>query len=136
VAEGFVDGAAGDPPAPAPKASPRKEDEEGGPWESEVVVRRLGGARLPVEVLVQWSDGSETREAWDGKDRWQRFRYAGQKKIVRAVVDPERKLALDVDPANNSWVDEKGVARRAASKWSARFLFWLQNLMELHMVLG
>jgi hypothetical protein len=51
-------------------------------------------------------------------------------------VDPDRKLALDVNPANNSWVAESGVPRRAARKLSARFLLWLQNLLELHTVLG
>jgi hypothetical protein len=52
------------------------------------------------------------------------------------VVDPERRIALDVNPANNSWVDEKGSAPRAARKWAARWMFWLQNLLELHTVLG
>jgi hypothetical protein len=58
--------------------------------------------------------------------------------VRRVVVDPERRLALDVNPANNSWVDdaEKAAARRAARKWAARWMFWLQNLLELHTVLG
>ncbi len=51
-------------------------------------------------------------------------------------MDPEGRLALDVNPTNNAWRDEQGLARRAATKWSARFLFWLQNLLELHSVLG
>jgi hypothetical protein len=56
--------------------------------------------------------------------------------VTRAVVDPERKIMLDTNPANNSWVDEEGVARRAATKWAARWMFWLQHLLELHTVLG
>ena len=48
----------------------------------------------------------------------------------------EKRIALDVNPGNNGWRDEKGLSRRAASKLSARFLFWLQNLLELHSVLG
>ena len=78
----------------------------------------------------------ERRETWDGRDRWTRFRYREPVKIARVVVDPDRKLALDVDPANNSWTADSGVARRAALKLSARFLLWLQNLLELHTVLG
>jgi hypothetical protein len=54
--------------------------------------------------------------------------------VTRAVVDPAGKIALDVNPANNSWVDEKGVARRAAHKWTLRYLLWLQHLLELHTV--
>jgi hypothetical protein len=33
-------------------------------------------------------------------------------------------------------VEEEGRARRAALKWSARWMFWLQNLLELHAILG
>ncbi len=57
-------------------------------------------------------------------------------KVVRAVVDPERKIAIDVNPANNSWWDEDGVSRRAGTKWAARFLLWLQNLLELQALFG
>ena len=60
----------------------------------------------------------------------------GQVRVGLAVSDPERKIALDIDPSNNAWIDEDGIARRAAAKWAARFLFWLQNLLELQMLLG
>ena len=96
----------------------------------------LREARLPVELRVEFADGTVVEERWDGQYRWQRFRYPGHAKVRRATVDPEGKIALDVNPANNSWVDEKGVARRAATKWSARFLLWLQTLLETHLVLG
>jgi hypothetical protein len=46
-------------------------------------------------------------------------------------VDPEGKIAIDVDPSNNSWVDETPEAPRAALKWSSRWMFWIQNLFEL-----
>jgi hypothetical protein len=127
---GFGDGEAGRPPLTPPSES----DRDQAPWEAEVELRRLGGARLPVELLVQFEGGATASERWDGKDRWQRFRYP--RKVVRAAVDPDAKLALDVDPSNNAWVEERGVARRAAFKWSARFLLWLQHLLELHTVLG
>ena len=132
---GFVEGPDGAPVA-VPSPSPSPGDDAKGPYESEVTVRRLGEVRLPVEVQVEWSDGRVRRETWDGRDRWKRFRYRETVKVSRVVVDPDRKLALDVDPANNSWTSEEGVSRRAASKWSARFLLWLQNLLELHTVLG
>jgi Peptidase family M1 domain len=110
--------------------------QESGPFDPEVVVRRLGEARLPVELRVEFADGKVVDESWDGQYRWRRFVYPRHAKVRRATVDPEGKIALDVNPANNSWVDDKGVARRAASKWSARFLLWLQTFLELHMVLG
>lgn len=130
-AEGFVEDRGGEP-----VFAPAAEDGAAASWESEVTLQRLGEVRMPVELLVEFSDGRRLRESWDGRYRWTRFRYAGPAKVVRAVVDPDRKLALDVDPSNNSWIDETGQSRRAATKWAARFLFWLQNLLELHTVLG
>jgi hypothetical protein len=114
----------------------RGERDAQGAWESEVTVRRLGEVRLPVELLVEFEDGRAQRESWDGQERWRRFRYQGAARGTRAALDPERKIALDVNPANNTWVEERGAARRAARKWSGRWLFWLQNLLELHLVLG
>jgi hypothetical protein len=133
VLRGFKDGADGRP-VPAPSLPERDEDE--GPFEPEVTLLRLGEVRLPVELAVEFEDGKVARETWDGQDRWKRFSYPGPAGVRRAVVDPEGKLAVDVNPANNSWVDEDGLSERAAAKWSARFLFWLQNLLELHAVLG
>ena len=102
---------------------------------STVDIRRWGGGVFPVEVRVTFADGRTADEGWDGRARWTRFRYVGKPAVRRAVVDPRRKLALDVNPANNSWVEEKGLARRAARKWATRWMFWLQNLLELQTVL-
>jgi hypothetical protein len=119
-------------PPPRERADP-----EQGPFDSEVVVERLGGMRLPVEIAVHFTDGRVVYERWDGQYRWARFRYHGQAKVRAAEVDPFGKIALDVDPGNNSWVDDNlPVARRAASKWAMRWMFWLQNLLELHTLLG
>jgi hypothetical protein len=104
-------------------------------FESRVTVLRRGEVLLPVELRVELADGRAVAETWDGRDRWARFRYEGAK-VVRAVVDPDRKIAIDVEPSNNEWIADERPARRAATKWSARYLFWLQNLLELHAVAG
>jgi hypothetical protein len=104
-------------------------------WRSRVTVLRHGGARMPVEVRIDLADGRSVNELWDGRDRWKRYEYTGAR-VVRATVDPDGKIAIDVVPANNEWIEEKGPARRAATKWAARWMFWIQNLLELHMVVG
>ena len=55
---------------------------------------------------------------------------------MRAVVDPDRKIAIDVDPVNNEWIADDGPAWRASTKWAARFLLWLQTFLELQTVAG
>ena len=129
--EGYLEGPDGRLTLATPP--PDGEARADAPTDAEVVVRRLGGVRLPVEMLVEFADGRVVTTNWDGQDRWTRLRYPGAR-VKRAVVDPAGKIALDVNPSNNSWVDERGAARRAARKWSARFLLWLQHLLELHTV--
>ena len=120
----------------APEAPPEDEADTAGPdWTSRVTVMRLGEVRMPVEVRVELADGGTVKELWDGRDRWTRFEYTGAKAVV-AIVDPDGKIAIDVDRSNNEWMDKSGPARRAATKWAARWMFWLQNLLELHMVVG
>ncbi|HVD76085.1 MAG TPA: hypothetical protein VNH43_00685, partial [Vicinamibacteria bacterium] len=133
--EGYGEAPDGVPLLSLPRTDAR-EDEDKVSWESEVTVRRMGGVKMPVDILVTFTDGRTVTETWDGQYRWMRFRYRGAAKVERADVDPERKLAIDVDPANNIWVDEHGWSRRSALKWSARWMFWLQNLLETHMVIG
>ena len=134
--QGYLDGPSGTVLAP-PRADDEKEKEDDDrPFDSEVTVLRLGGVRLPVEVRVDFEDGRSVREAWDGQYRWARFRYHGAARVVAATVDPENRIVLDVNPANNGWVEEKGQAKRAAAKWAARWMFWFQHLLEMHAVLG
>ncbi len=104
-------------------------------FESQVTVVRNGGVRLPVELRVEFEDGRSLVERWDGQDRWRRFEYQGAK-VVQAIVDPDRKIAIDVDPVNNEWIAEEGPAWRASTKWAARFLLWLQTFLELQTAAG
>jgi len=129
---GYREGTAGEPVLVA-SPTPETTEEEDGEKTYEVTVRRLGGVRLPVEIAVDFEDGQRRVEHWDGQDRWRRFEY--EEKVVAARVDPDRKIALDVNPTNNHWVEEKGTARRGASKAALRFMLWLQTLLELHVVL-
>jgi hypothetical protein len=135
VLAGYTEGPDGRPALVPPSTAPAGQGLRGEVFDSEVIVRRLGGVRLPVEIRVEFTDGRVVNETWDGQYRWARFRYPGAK-VRAADVDPYGKIAIDVDPANNSWADNAPVARRAASKWAVRWMFWLQNLLELHTLLG
>ena len=103
-------------------------------YESEVLVRRLGEVKIPVDVLVVFEDGSEIRETWDGDYRWKKFRYSGPSRIAKAVVDPEFKLVIDVNRTNNSLVRRPN--KIAPYKWVSRWLLWLQHAMEFFTVFG
>jgi len=96
-------------------------------WESEVVVRRLGGVRLPVVTELVFADGRRARARWDGQERWVRFRVRGPR-LAYAEVDPDETLLLDVDRINNSRRVEPD--RRAARRWGQRVRFWIQSFLE------
>jgi hypothetical protein len=103
-------------------------------YQSEVLVRRLGEVKIPVEVLVIFEDGSEIREQWDGDYRWKKFRYSRPNRVSRAVVDPEFKLVIDVNRTNNSMARKPN--KVAPIKWTSRWLIWLQHAMEFFTLFG
>ena len=92
-----------------------------------VVARRLAAGQFPVDVLVTFSNGEQARESWSGQGRWQVFTFDRPVKAVSAQIDPERRLLLDTNYTNNSKVVEPAT-ERAATKWTLRWLVWLQDL--------
>ncbi|HJU43193.1 MAG TPA: M1 family metallopeptidase [Vicinamibacterales bacterium] len=92
-----------------------------------VVARRIGAGQFPVDVLVTFSDGHQERERWDGRARWQYFTFDRPARAVSAQIDPERVLLLDTSFTNNSRTLEPA-RDRAATKWSLRWMVWLQDL--------
>jgi len=99
-----------------------------GQQESTVVVRRLGDGVFPVDVQVTFENGDEVTEHWDGDGRWREFTYVKPTAVRSAVVDPERQLLLDVNFTNNSRTREPRAAD-AATKWSLKWLVWLQDAL-------
>lgn len=99
-----------------------------GTYRTTVVVRRLEAGVFPVDVLVTFSNGEQVREAWDGRARWRAFTFDRPVKAVSAQVDPERVLLLDTNYTNNSKVMTPD-SEAAATKWSLRWMVWLQDLM-------
>jgi hypothetical protein len=100
-------------------------------YECEVVVKREGEAIAPVDILVVFKDGSLRREGWDGQYRWKKFTYYTDSPISYAIVDPESKLAMDINGNNNSKaVREPGYRSLAARKYASKWMFWVQNYLE------
>ena len=99
-----------------------------GVFRTVVVARRLGVAQFPVDVLVTFENGEQAREKWDGLARWQNFSFDRKSKAVSVQIDPERVLLLDTEYTNNSRT-MKPQGEAAATKWSLRWMVWLQDLL-------
>lgn len=105
-----------------------EEKELDGFYTSRVILHRLGEVVMPVDVLIHFEDGKEILEQWDGQARTFDFTYSGTNKIEWAEVDPENKIAIDVNYINNSYTlkTEKTVFK----KYVTKFMFWVQNAMQ------
>jgi len=108
---------AGDKSKPAPKM-----------YRNEVTVARYGEWVFPQDILIVFENGEKVRQTWDGKDRWTRFVYTKNTKVVSAEVDPEHKMVLDADYANNSRI--LGLKRPAVVKAALGFMKWFQGLLS------
>jgi len=103
-------------------------------YESDVLVRRLGGIKVPVEIQVTFDDGRVRRETWDGQLQWKRFSYKGASQVVLAVVDPDFKLVADINRTNNSLMRRPN--RLAPWKAAANWLGWFQHALEFFSIFG
>jgi len=97
---------------------------------TEIIVQREGSLVLPVEILVEFEGGGRVLERWNGRERWVRFVYEGAR-VERVTVDPDRRIALDLDPMNNGWM--RRADPRPASSLGLRFRVFFQGLLALLM---
>jgi hypothetical protein len=105
-----------------------EDDDPARKWRTEVVVERRGDGVFPVDVLLVFEDGTEVRERWDGRARHTSFVVERGSKLRHAVVDPERKLLLDLDRTNDSRLRERE-AGAPATKWASKWMLWFQDFL-------
>lgn len=96
-------------------------------YTSRVELARIGGLKLPVEVLVHFTDGTERFEKWDGIARTKEFVYTGSNKVDWVKIDPEYRIMMDVNYINNSLTDEPDnvPVRRIRNKMISFLQFFL-----------
>jgi len=112
-----------------PVLIPDAEEAEEKKYVSKVVVNRLEGMKLPIEIEVYFDDGSSVTEFWDGKERSVDFKYTAIKKVVAANIDPKRKIDLDINFLNNSYsIEHQHIGVR---KYVAQFISLLQQVMQV-----
>ena len=107
-----------------------KEGNEGAKqYRTRVVVRRLQDGSLPVDVLLKFENGEEVRDLWDGVYLWKLYDVVKPSKLAYAVVDPDRKILLDIDYTNNSRVVSPK-PEFVLSKWASKWMVWLQDYLN------
>ena len=84
-----------DPERGVPPAEPRV-------FHGDVLVRRRGALRFPVDVDMIGADGAVQRTRWDAAESSARLPYHGKTRLVAAVIDPDHRVLLDDDLSNNA----------------------------------
>jgi hypothetical protein len=96
-------------------------------YKAVVELERAGEVTVPVEVLIHFKNGKELKENWDGKSRFIDFKYSGKGEVQWVKIDPEYKIAMDVNQINNSMTldPDRLPVRRLSGKLTTllQFLF-------------
>jgi aminopeptidase N len=75
---------------------------EAGGYHGEVLVRRSGTLKFPVDVDLVAKDGSVEHRVWDAQAAFARLPYHGRSPLVAAIIDPDHRVLLDDDFRNNA----------------------------------
>jgi hypothetical protein len=116
-----------------PAASMRRAGDTTG-YHATVLISRQGDMKLPVDVLIEFADGRQVHEQWDGQATSVEFTYETSFPVRWARVDPDQKVLLDVNLINNSRTVEP--SSTPVWKYAVKVFFWFQNLLSLAGFIG
>jgi hypothetical protein len=95
---------------------------------SQATVSRVGEARYPVDLRLDYSDGSSRNQRWDGQQ--QSLTVSGEgKAVVGLAVDPEQSIALEINRWDNTRLEQPSLA--PALTLADRWLAFVQLLLQL-----
>ncbi len=92
-----------------------------------VTVKRNGEVKMPVDLRLSLEDGTSVDTLWDGQARWHTVVLRTNSLPKYAVLDPEGKIPLDIDYANNSLLVRPSYL--PVIKWVARVFNYFQHVL-------
>jgi hypothetical protein len=104
---------------------PRSEVRPPPRWVGRAVVLRHGTLELPVELQLDFEDGSRELRRWDGVGTRHEVSYAGPSRLVGVTVDPGTRVLLDDDLTNNAASN----VERGSPRTLERLLYWSELLV-------
>ena len=84
---------------------------------------------MPATVRVRFADGTSVDERWDGPGTVERLAFVRPSPAVSATVDPERRVAVDRNRADDTRVVSP--TRLPAARWTAFALAVLETALAL-----
>lgn len=95
----------------------------------EVVFSRTGAIKVTTDLIVFLEDGTKINDSWDCEEKWIKKTYICNSPAYKAIIDPQNKIALDINTANNSYLIKSNYM--PIFKWTSQWLFWMQNLLQM-----
>jgi len=117
----------GEPAEPAERPRTEQDNSEGAL--QKVLIARKGEFRWPQEIELLYDGRAPVRRDWDGEYRWTRLLESGPKP-ASVRIDPDSKMDLDINRANNSRASESRPL--AAVTWWCRLLRWTQHVLYFY----
>jgi hypothetical protein len=103
---------------------------DSGEWENAVTVRRRGTLSFPVDIELVMADGSTRRERWDGEGASRHIAWRGAVRLRGAVVDPDDRVMIDANLANNRGSAAAAGGGGGAPRTLERATYWMQLAVQ------
>lgn len=94
----------------------------------ELICRKTGGLAFPIDYWVFLSNGDTLRGIWDGTIGAEAIEIISDSFATGAILDPERKFAVDRDWLNNSLL--LSGSSRPAMRLASGLLFLLESVLS------
>jgi aminopeptidase N len=101
---------------------------DGDRYRSEVVLERKGEVKFPVDVALEFGDGSTQRQVWDGQAVSQTLTFDTPAPLSSAALDPDHTFTMEVNATDDSLTVQTEVT--PLLRFSSRWLFWMQAILD------
>ncbi|MBS1119312.1 MAG: peptidase rane alanine aminopeptidase [Deltaproteobacteria bacterium] len=114
----------------ARKTVTETEAPDSGTYVCEVVVTNTGTVHIPVDLELDFADGTTQRVHWDdrGAGNWERFVIQRAAPLTEVWIDPDNKVWLDSPLKHHVRIEGDGSAALRAAAW---FSFGAQTLLQI-----
>ena len=90
-------------------------------------LERVGDLKIPVEVQVTFTDGSQKQFVWSKDHAVKQYEFK-DRAIQSVYIDPDQKILLDLNFNNNSYTRKP--SKITLWKYAMKALFWTQNTFQ------
>jgi hypothetical protein len=102
--------------------------QNGADFTSTITCERRSDWIIPTEILICFQDGTQQTIQWNGAETRRTIELHGRSPVIMAIIDPEKKLLLDINLNNNSYSITPDY--NVFLKYFLKFIFWFQTAMQ------